>query len=1183
MYRNIPFKPVLVFLIVFFGINTLNAVPTSLFSLNAPVLFVQDADTAKVDTNKIEEKSTDLPMKPGRLIDVDTDEATWMSVDVSPDGESIIFDFLGDLYEMPVTGGEATQITDGMAFDSHPRYSPDGEHVLYISDAHGADNIYYLNLEDTSEVTRVTKGKSEGYFSADWTPDGTYIVGSKGKGSPKLWLYHKDGGSGTALLDKPENLKTADPAVGHNGRYIYFSQRRGSWNYNAQFPQYQIGRYDRHTGDRTTITSRYGSAFTPVLSENGKWMVYGSRYEDKTGLVIRDMESGDERWLAYPVQRDDMESQATLGVLPAMAFTPDNNHLIASYGGKLHKIPVDGGEASVIPFRVKTSLEVGPPVLFKYPISDEREAIATQIRDAVPSPDGKWLAFTVLNDLYIRELPEGELKRLTDTKAVEAQPSWSPDGESLVYVSWDANEGGAISKVDPFARRFRPEKLTSKSGVYTSPVFSTNGERIVAYRTPEQVFEDAFGPGYSSATTDLIWIPADGGAVNVIDKADGRSNPHFVSSDDRIYLNKSGELISIRWDGTDEKSHVKVTGIKTYSPFNLEQKLKESPNYLTPMQLLHPEEEARENNPPSSASVITMAPEGEQALAQINNDIYVVTVPVTGGDTPAVSVANTSSSQFPSRKLTEIGGQFPAWSADAQKVHWSIGNGHFIYDLNDAEAFEDSVKAAKKAEKEKKEQEEKDNMEESEDKEDENGDESEDESGDEEDSGEDEKEDEEEKKYKPVEIEIEVTFERDIPEGTILLTNARIITSKGNEVIEEGDILIENNRIKEVGEDITAPSGAEVMDMSGKTITAGFVDTHAHMWPNWGIHKQQIYNYAANLAYGVTTTRDPQTATTDVLTYADMVEAGMMPGPRIYSTGPGLGFWAYNIQSLEHARDVMKQYSKYYDTKTIKMYIAGNREQRQWILMASKEQQIMPTTEGALDWKLNMTQLIDGYPGHEHSFPIYPVYNDVVHTVAESKMAVTPTLLVAYGGPWAENYFYSRENPYEDEKLARFTPYEELASNTRRRPGWFRDDEHVFQKHAETMTKLVEAGALAGVGSHGQLEGLGYHWELWAVAAGGMSNIDAIRVATIIGAEAIGLHGDVGSVEAGKLADLVVMDKNPLDDLRNTNTVSYVMKNGRLYDADTLDEVYPEKRTHRPFLWNRQSPEEMNLPGTGKN
>ncbi|HSM60992.1 MAG TPA: amidohydrolase family protein, partial [Longimicrobiales bacterium] len=335
---------------------------------------------------------------------------------------------------------------------------------------------------------------------------------------------------------------------------------------------------------------------------------------------------------------------------------------------------------------------------------------------------------------------------------------------------------------------------------------------------------------------------------------------------------------------------------------------------------------------------------------------------------------------------------------------------------------------------------------------------------------------------------------------------------------------------------------------------------------------------------GVTTTRDPQTAFTDVLSYTDRVETGRMLGPRVYSTGPGV-FIGENIRDKDHAKTVLRRYAQYFDTKTLKMYMTGNRQQRQWIIQAAKELELTPTTEGGLDFKLELTHAIDGYPGIEHSLPIAPIYSDVVELFKTSETTNTPTLLVSYGGPFGENFFYAKENVHDDAKLRTFVPEENVDARARRRGpgaggspgqvGWFLDEEYVFPRHGEFVKRMLEDSARVGVGSHGQLQGLGYHWEMWAMASGGASNHDILRAATILGAEAIGFGDQIGSIEKDKFADLLVLDSNPLDELRNTVDLRYVMKNGRLYDAATLDEVWPRQR---PLQRERPAEE---APGSG--
>ncbi len=1082
----------------------------ALLTIPSPIsAAVQEADSARG-------QEPDLPLPVDRTIPIDMTEGSWMSVDVSPDGRTIVFDHLGDLFTIPIEGGSATRLTFDMAFDAQPRFSPDGTRIVFTSDRSGGQNVWVMAL-DGSDTTQITSGATNRTESPDWSPDGSYIVSSKGGfrgGSlPKLWLNHVDGGAGVALIGEPDNLKTIGAAFSPDGRYIWHARRTGDWTYNAQLPQYQLAVYDRETGESYTRSSRYGSAFRPTLSPDGRWLVYGTRHEDQTGLRLRELESGEERWLAFPIQHDDQESRATLDVLPGMSFTPDSRHLVGSYGGKIWRLPIEGGAATEIPFRVQYDLAVGPKVEFQYAIEDTPTFAVRQIRDAVPSPDGSRIAFTALDRLWVAGVDGSNPRRLTNVEASEHQPAWSPDGRWIAYVTWD-NRDGHLQKVRSDGSG-SPVRLSQRSAAYVTPAWSPGGNRIVALRGYASAFRESAGGfgGGSPSPTEIVWFANGTGpsAANVIAPVDGRSNPHFGQSADRIYMHRRPDaLVSIRWDGTDEKEHIKIRGETPPGSDNA-----------------------------SSPSEIRIAPRGDQVLALIERQIYTTTLPLVGGEARTINVGNPERASFPSRRLTRMGGEFPAWSADGARVYWSLGRTLFTYDLAAAAAAEAA------AERET-----------------------------------DEEEDEDEPAYEAAEVNVEIQVARDIPTGTAVLRGARIVTMRGTEVIENGEVLVRNNRIAGVGASgsLSVPADATVIDVTGKTIVPGFVDTHSHMRPSGTVHRSDVWPYLANLAYGVTTTRDPQTGTTDVLSYADRVRSGELVGPRVYSTGPGV-FWQHNIGSEEEARDFLSNYSEYYDTKTIKMYVAGNRQVRQWIIMAARELGLMPTTEGSLNIRQNLSETLDGYPGLEHSIPIYPVYGDYVRLFVEQGRTYTPTLLVSYGGPWAENYFYSRENPHDDAKLRRFVPHSVVDGSTRRRGQWFMDDEHVFADHARFVKDLVEAGGRAGVGSHGQLQGLGYHWELWSVASGGMQPHDALRVATVLGAEAIGLSGDVGSIETGKLADLVILNANPLDDIRNTVEIDAVMVNGRLYDGDTLAERYPRQRELAPLWWWDDEPK--GVPGVG--
>jgi Tol biopolymer transport system component len=619
-------------------------------------------------------KEEGLILKSGGKVKFTTDEGTWMSLDLSPDGKMIVFDLLGDLYTLPVTGGEAKRIIGEMSFESQPKFSPDGQSIVFISDRSGAENLWVCKPDGTG-LKAITKGRGQAmqmFVSPSWTADGKYIIASKADrslGTYHVYLYHVDGGGGVSLGPPPPPPPTpgqqgppAGPALNKmgaiasaDGKYVYYAQRTGGFSYNAQFPLWQIIRFDRETSETMNLTNARGSAMRPLLSPDGRHLVYATRFQTRTALRVRDLETSDERWLIDNVTRDDQESRATRDTFPGYAFFPDGKSLLITAGGKIQRVDFATGQATIIPFTARVDMDIAPRLYKQYKVDDGPTVRARLIRYPKLSPDGKRLTFTSFNKVYYCELPNCTPKRLTDLTVGEFMPAWSPDGRYIAFATW-TREGGHIYRATP--GQGPAERLTQRAAFYTSPVYTPDNSKIVFVTgsIDDQLYADLREQGFSSeeeailhghdpnstageisgvaanAGLELKYIPAAGGDAIVIGPAQGGRYPHFAQDSNRVYLTTGQGLTSLRLDGFDRRTHLRITG-----------------SGMPPGQ--------------ATASQIVISPSGDQAFAEVQGKHFLVTIPKVGKETVQVSVAGATST-VPVKKMSAEGGDFLAWTSD---------------------------------------------------------------------------------------------------------------------------------------------------------------------------------------------------------------------------------------------------------------------------------------------------------------------------------------------------------------------------------------------------------------------------------------------------------------------------------------------------------------------------------------
>lgn len=1042
------------------------------------------------------------PIGKGRTIDFETDVGTWMSTDLSPDGKWIVFDLLGNIYRIAAAGGRAEQLTrnSGISVNYHPRYAPDGRSIVFVSDRSAQDNLWIMDADGRNPRPLLLDMESR-FAEPSWSPDGRYIVATRRFKRPGMgFIVTTD-----TIWRIPVDGSTPEELLGPKTRPDIAEDRleiwRGSnlWNGADRFQW-------------------------PTVSPDGRFVYFHtSPY------------GGNPR----RIQRLDLVTRRVQNVTE----TKDRYF---------------GDCCSERPFPLYLT-EIAPEL----------------------SPDGKWLAFarripegrvsynghamTGRTALWLRNLQTGEDRVVLDPitrDAVTNLPnyqervlpgySWARDGKSILIST-----GGKIKrlwvetgkvetipfkahvqrKISEMARadvrladgRFEPRFIrwpaTSPDGrhlafeaagiVWLRP--SAGGQPRALVKPAQN--EVQLTPAWSPDGSKLVFTTAvDGqrGHVWIVDVSSGSTRR--LSEEAGLYIRPSfsadgRHILLDRWPAALTRT----------SDAN-EWELVRMPIEGGPVELLARDKGASFGDPSrpglrfykvqsatgtelhrldvatgQSGKILTVAgPTREFRLSPDGKwlalEQYQDVYLAPVGD--ATDVIDTTAPDI--IRVTRKGGRYPHWRNAATLEMASAGQVS-TYDLQSR-----TLRAGPTG----------------------------------------------------------LRLERQTARGTVLLQNATILTmDKRRSLI--GSVLVEDGRIQCVGT-CAAPASAKVIDLTGKTIMPGMLDVHAH-----SVHEDEesdIINLrrldsAAYLAYGVTTIHDPFGSPVPQFAISDLVEAGRIIGPRSFSTGYALTCTGpmgplRNIETFQDALDHVDRQASL-GVLSIKDYLLCDRKQRQMIVQAARMRNMTVTSElGPLNYMLG--QAMNGLTGWEHPLQ-YVLYDDVTTFLGQAGSTNSAQIHLSdfSNGPALE-YWLSRNNLLTDPKARRWTSWERAVARRifHRKP----ESEYLFPVVADGLRRLKRSGGHVALGAHGEVVGLGTHWELWTMAAApsGLSNEEALEVATIETARFIGLDKDLGSIEPGKIADLIVLDEDPRKNIRHTLSLRYVMKAGRLFDADTLDEIWPQ-------------------------
>jgi len=1052
-----------------------------------------------------------------------------MSMDVTPDGRWIVFDLLAHVYRVPAAGGAAESLTQnsGVALNFQPRVSPDGRHIAFISDRRGQNNLWIMNVDGT-EPRAVFVNENVRVAEPAWSADGQYIfvrrqsmtaAGEGAGGGGGIWMYHRDGGEGVEVIGPSSGLSApAWPSPSRDGRYLYFQVNAGSAR-DVVRGSVQLRRYEFATREVIAITSgeantqirlSSGGAFAPEVSPDGRWLAFARRIPNaKISYKGHTYGPRTALWLR------DLESGA-------------------------ERLAID-------PVEIDLSEGGGSRALPGYAWSrDGRTLVIAQggkiRRVDVSSGDVSTVPFVAQVKRTISEMAAATFRQNDDTFEAKFL-RWhtrSPDRRTLAFQAI-----GRVWLMDipsGIPRRLTPPDFAPFE---FAPTWSPDGQWL-AFTTVDDtgrghVWKARVGAttprtsasrvaGGSPATLQRLTTTA-AEYVHPIWSPDGKeviavrgSGATFRGQ--AMMFNPWYDLVRIPASGGAASSIIRVARASEGDIYSFARRSIVQPAFGPGGRLYYLEERQPAGTGSGRGRAMmhftSVALDGSDRRSHLRFPFADEAVPSPDGRWVAFQEGdNVYLTALPAGGggeepllVEKRRGRVPIRQVstagglfprwlDAATLEYGSANRHFVYHV--AERSTDTTA-------------------------------------------------------------IRLAVERYKPSGTLALTGARIITLDNRRVVENGTVIVRGNRIACAGECPT--TGVDrTIDVCGSTIIPGLIDMHAHHHrEHRGFRPRHDFEVGVYLAFGITTNLDNSMWSQNIFPTAELIEAGETPGPRTFSTGDPLYRGDAPRQNELSSYDVTEQSVQRlasWGAVSLKQYQQPRRDQRQWVSHSARKLGVRVTGEGG-DLEYDLSMIMDGQTGWEHPLDNLPLYSDVTRFLGAANATYSVTFGVG-SSVWNEEYWWGEREVWKDPRLQKWLPWRTLLPHSRRvmqRPA----SDYSFPILAQAVADIIAAGGNGAIGSHGQAHGIAPHWEVW-MAASALGNHGALELGSLGGARFLGMESDLGSLANGKLADLIVLNGNPLEDIRQTANIRYVMRGGVLYDSGSLDEIWPRARPFGAYPW----------------